>query len=72
MLACSEGCGQWAQWRVSVAEKDATGKVVKFRTVALPCGRHKKTLEAAALKAEPSVDLRFNFVGAIPDGLNRS
>jgi hypothetical protein len=72
MMTCSEGCGEWAQWRVSVPEKDATGKVVKFRTVALPCSTHKKSMEEAALKSEPSLDLRFNFVGAIPDGFNRS
>jgi hypothetical protein len=72
MLTCSEGCGQWAQWRVTVPEKDATGKVQKFRTVAELCGTHKTVMETAALAADKPLDLRFNFVGAIPDGLNRS
>lgn len=71
MKECSE-CGQWAQWRVSAPEKDGDGKIVKWRTIALLCGQHKKAMERANVNTEPKVDLRFNFVGAVPDGFNRT
>ena len=68
MMTCSEGCGNWAQWRVTAPEKDKAGKVLRLKTVAILCGRHKDAMKKMADDAEPKVDLRFNFVGAIRDG----
>lgn len=65
-------CGQWAQWRVSAPEKDANGKIVKWTTKAVLCGEHKKQMQAESEQSDPKPDLRFNFVGSIPDGVNYS
>lgn len=67
MMSCSENCAQWAQWRVSIPEKDDKGKVLRLKTIAILCGEHKSAMEAAA-KHDPATDIRFNFVGAFPDG----
>ena len=68
MMNCSENCPHWAQWRVTVPEKDGDGKILRLKTIAILCGQHKNAMEKASAHAEPKVDLRFNFVGAIPDG----
>jgi hypothetical protein len=68
MMTCSENCPHWAQWKVSAPEKDAAGKIVKFKTVATLCGQHKNAMKKMVEESDPPVDLRFNFVGAIPDG----
>jgi hypothetical protein len=66
-MFCSEGCNNWAQWRVVVPEKDDNGKVLRLKTVAILCGTHKQAMEAA-VKHDPGIEIRFNFVGAVPDG----
>ncbi len=71
MRRCDD-CTNWAQWRVSAPEKDGDGKIVKWTTVAVLCGEHKKAMQAANDKAEITPDLRFNFVGSIPDGIHHS
>jgi hypothetical protein len=68
---CEEGCPNWAQWRVSAPEKDGDGTVIRWNTVAFLCGTHKKAMQEAQSAADPKIDLRFNFVGSIPDGVNR-
>lgn len=65
-------CSQWAQWRVSAPEKDSDGKIVKWTTVSILCGEHKKKMQAETETADPKVDLRFNFVGSIPDGVHHT
>lgn len=70
MMACTsnDNCQHWAQWRVTAPEKDAKGKIVRLKTIAILCSQHKKEMEKLALNNEPAIDLRFNFVGAVPDG----
>lgn len=68
MKTCTENCPRWAQWRVTAPEKDGEGKILRFKTVALLCGQHKTQMEKMAEDSDPKPDLRFNFVGAIPDG----
>jgi len=68
MMSCTESCAAWAQWRVTAPERDTQGKIVRLKTVAIVCGRHKNAMQLAAGQSDPPVDLRFNFVGAVPDG----
>jgi hypothetical protein len=68
MMTCTESCSQWAQWKVTTPERDAAGDIVRLRTVAILCGQHKKSMEKMAESSEPKIDLRFNFVGAVPNG----
>jgi len=68
MMTCSSPCPNWAQWKVTAPEKDAAGKIVRLKTVAILCGQHKNEMKQVAESSDPPVDLRFNFVGAIPDG----
>jgi hypothetical protein len=68
MMTCSEGCGRWAQWRVTAPEKNADGKILRLKTVAILCGEHKNTMQKQAESSDPKVDLRFNFTGTIRDG----
>lgn len=69
MMTCTGGtCTHWAQWRVTAPDKDDKGKIVRLKTVAILCGNHKKEMQEMTEKADPPVDLRFNFVGAVPDG----
>jgi hypothetical protein len=68
MMTCTENCPRWAQWRVTAPEKDAAGKILRFKTVAILCGEHRRAMEKMAAASEPKIDLRFNFVGAVRDG----
>lgn len=70
---CTEGCPNWAQWRVAkvrAAELDTKGKLVpkgmQIETVGHVCGEHKKKLETS----DPA--LKFSFIGALPLGTQHS
>lgn len=68
MQTCTDNCGRWAQWKVTAPEKNAEGKIVRLKTVAILCGEHKNKMKKMAESSDPPVDLRFNFVGAVRDG----
>lgn len=67
MMTTCAFCENWAQWRISKAERnearELTGKLIVY---ALVCHGHKQVLE----QDPPESDLRYAFVGAVPDGVN--
>lgn len=72
MQTCAmAGCGQWAQWKMARPikgpdPKDSTKQIVlRFETVGILCGQHKREIEAKPFES----DLRFAFVGAVPDSV---
>jgi hypothetical protein len=68
MMTCTESCNRWAQWKVSSPERNEKGEIVYFKTLAILCGEHKNIMQEMAEHIVPKIDLRFNFVGAVPDG----
>lgn len=68
MMTCTENCPRWAQWKATTPEKDKDGKIVRLKTIAILCGEHKNSMEKMARASDPPIDVRFNFVGAVPHG----
>jgi hypothetical protein len=68
VMTCTHPCARWAQWKVTAPEKDGDGKIFRFKTVAVLCGEHRNAMKKSAEESDPPIDLRFNFVGAVPNG----